>query len=100
MNHVNTKEEVIEAFRIFDKQSTLRPHPIDAANRKFDTLSFHLLGTGYISSHEFRELLTELGEPMTPAEVPTPPPPHLAHLCFASAFAFAVSPPPRAAFVL
>jgi len=46
MNHVNTKEEVIEAFRIFDKQ-----------------------GTGFISSHEFRELLTELGEPMTPAEI-------------------------------
>ncbi|KAL6066178.1 Essential myosin light chain [Balamuthia mandrillaris] len=46
MNHLNTKEEVIESFRVFDKE-----------------------GRGSMSVAEFREILQELGEPMTPAEI-------------------------------
>jgi len=46
MNHVNTKEEVIEAFRVFDKAQS-----------------------GNITSAEMKEILTELGDPMTPAEI-------------------------------
>jgi calmodulin len=46
MNHANTKQEVIEAFRVFDKSNS-----------------------GRMTSAEFREILSELGEPMTPAEI-------------------------------
>jgi len=46
MNHANTKQEVIEAFRVFDKSNS-----------------------GHMTSAEFREVLTELGEPMTPSEI-------------------------------
>jgi len=46
MNHLNSKEEVIEAFRVFDKD-----------------------GKGTMSVSEFREILTELGEPMSPGEI-------------------------------
>jgi calmodulin len=46
MNHANSKEEVIEAFRVFDKENK-----------------------GSLSVPEFREILTELGEPMSPSEI-------------------------------
>jgi len=46
MGHVNTREEVIEAFRVFDKQ-----------------------GRGYVTAGEIREALTELGDFMDANEV-------------------------------
>jgi len=46
MNHVNTKAEVIEAFRVFDKT-----------------------GSGVVSSRELKEALGELGDYMDPSEV-------------------------------
>jgi len=46
MNHVNTKAEVIEAFRVFDKT-----------------------GSGTVSSRELKEALGELGDYMDPSEV-------------------------------
>jgi len=46
MNHVNTHAEVIEAFRVFDKD-----------------------GSGTISRDELYQILTDLGEYMDPKEV-------------------------------
>lgn len=46
MNHVNTREEVMEAFRVFDKSNA-----------------------GSISSSEFRQVLQELGEPLPANEI-------------------------------
>eukprot|EP00012_Vannella_robusta_P004575 CAMPEP_0206204116 /NCGR_PEP_ID=MMETSP0166-20121206/13303_1 /ASSEMBLY_ACC=CAM_ASM_000260 /TAXON_ID=95228 /ORGANISM="Vannella robusta, Strain DIVA3 518/3/11/1/6" /LENGTH=77 /DNA_ID=CAMNT_0053623623 /DNA_START=18 /DNA_END=251 /DNA_ORIENTATION=+ len=46
MNHVNTKEEVVEAFRVFDKD-----------------------GQGYITANEFRTILNDLGEFMDANEI-------------------------------
>jgi len=46
MNHANTKDEVIEAFRVFDKN-----------------------GEGWISVDELRQVLNELGELMSDHEV-------------------------------
>jgi calmodulin len=46
MGHVNTKDEVIEAFRVFDKT-----------------------GNGYISAKDLREALIELGDHMDSNEV-------------------------------
>jgi len=46
MNHSNTKEEVIESFRVFDTTDK-----------------------GYISTDELRQILNELGEYMDPNEI-------------------------------
>mmetsp|Transcript_10187 Transcript_10187/g.15348 ORF Transcript_10187/g.15348 Transcript_10187/m.15348 type:complete len:86 (+) Transcript_10187:836-1093(+) len=46
MNHANTKEEVIEAFRVFDKS-----------------------GTNVIDKNELRSILVELGDMMEDAEI-------------------------------
>ena len=64
MNHVNTKEEVIEAFRVFDKQG----RPKEGFWRCF-THFISLSGTGVISVDELRQILSELGDPMDPNEV-------------------------------
>jgi calmodulin len=46
MNHINTREEVLEAFRVFDKD-----------------------GRGYVTTDELRQVLNELGEYMDPNEI-------------------------------
>jgi len=46
MGHVNTREEVVEAFKVFDRQ-----------------------GRGTITAQELREALTDLGDFMDPNEV-------------------------------
>jgi len=46
MNHVNTKEEVLEAFKVFDKD-----------------------GQGYISVEDLRKVLTDLGDTMDANEI-------------------------------
>jgi len=46
MGHVNTREEVVEAFRVFDKQ-----------------------GSGTVTANELREALGELGDFMDPNEI-------------------------------
>jgi len=46
MNHVNTKAEVIEAFKVFDRD-----------------------GQGYVTSEELRKVLTDLGDAMSYEEI-------------------------------
>lgn len=46
MGHVNTREEVVEAFRVFDKQ-----------------------GKGTVTTNELREALSDLGDYMDPNEI-------------------------------
>lgn len=97
MGHVNTYDEVIEAFRVFDKDGLysfpqpkhIPPFPslfIQKENKRKETeplfsLSLSLetkqqpshqtrkTGQGYIMADEFRQILNDLGDYMDPNEV-------------------------------
>jgi len=71
MNHANTKEEVIEAFRVFDKESEYKSSLICISRATHLTWwsAQKITDRGQLTVSEFREILTELGEPMAPSEV-------------------------------